>query len=477
MDKYERVAREIVEHVGGADNIENAYHCMTRLRLNTRDRDKVNAEGIKAINGVMGLVDAPGELQIIIGPRVEDAYNHLLRITGLRRESAIDEDLDPGLMEEKSFNIKELPDKVLGAITASFSPCVPLFVAMGMFNVITAIVGPAMLGILPEDADLYTNFYYLGQAIIYFMMVFVAYAASNYFHTNTMVSMLLAVALLYPDLVAALAREGGYSVYGIPVPNVDYSSQLIPALLIVWVQSYVERGLKRIVPEALDILLVPFGTIAIMFPIALCVLGPLGYYIGSLFGQFLVWLYEVAGPIETLIVSALMPYLTALGIGRPIFFIALTTLTTSGVEYSYMPFALAVSNFVVAGVCLGYVIRTRAPKQRQYGLASFVSLVLGGVSEPTLFGIMLPNPKTIVPTLIGGAVAGLLCGILNVGAYVFGPSNVLSVMTFIGGDGMTNFIYGVIACAIAFAVSFIAMLVLYRSEDAETAADALKASA
>lgn len=434
---------------------------MTRLRLNLRDASKADIDGIRALDGVLGIQNDVGELQVIIGPKVEDVYNHFIELAGLEASEAIEENLDADLVSTTPA-WKRIPAKVLEAFSASMAPLIPLFVVVGVANVIAVLIGPAMLGLVSEDSAIYTNFYYIGQSILYFLPILTAYTASRFFKTSRLISLALAALLLYPDLIASLAQEGGYTVYAIPAANVDYSAQLIPTLLVVWTQSYVERGLKRVVPEAVDVLLVPFGTVAIMFPLALCVLGPLGFCIGEALAQLLSWLYSTAGPIETMVVTAAMPFLTVFGVGKPIFFAAMTVLMSTGTEYSYMGQAMVLNNFLIMGVCLGYIVKVKDAKKRQYGITSLVANALGGVSEPTLFGIVLPNPKTFLPIVLGGAVGGLAYGLMNVGYHQFGPSNVLSVIGFLGGSGMSDFIGGCIASALCFVVAFIAMLVLYK---------------
>lgn len=467
MDKFETIACEVIDAVGGRVNIANAYHCMTRLRLHLKDGAAADFDKIRSIEHVMGVQESAGELQVIIGPKVEDVYNHFIELTGLTAEAPIDENLDKELTAKESFTWKTIPNAILSVFTAAMAPLIPLFVVVGMANVIAAIIGPTMLNLVSAESAIYTNFYYIGQSILYFLPVCTAYTASRHFKTSRLISLTLALLLVYPDLIAALGGEAGYTVFGIPAPNVTYSTQLIPVLLVVWVQSYVERVLKKVVPEAIDVLVVPFGTIAIMFPLALCALGPLGTWIGNLLSLALGWLYSIAGPVETTVVMAFMPFMTAFGIGKPIFFAALTVLMGAGVEYSYMGLAMVLNNFLVMGVCAGYIVKTRNAKKRQYGITSLVANALGGVSEPTLFGIILPNPKTWAPIVIGGALGGLYYGITRVGYYQFGPSNVLSVLGFVGGEGNANLINGCIAAAICFIGAFIAMLVFYKEKPAE----------
>lgn len=465
MSKNADTAQAILDRIGGKGNVVNAYHCMTRLRLTLKDNGKVEQEALKKLPGVMGLYDNNGEIQVILGPAVNNVYEEFVKIAGVQYEDAIPENEDPQLTEKQKITLKNIAKGILNAFSASISPLIPLFVVVGMANVVAAIIGPTMLNLVSDTDPLYTNFYYVGQAIIYFMPILLAMTASKFFNTNRFVSVALACIMLYPDMLSALAGETGYTVYGITAPNVTYSGQFIPILLVVWIQGYVEKILNKIVPNALKVLLVSFGTVVIMLPLELCFLGPLGFNIGSVLCGAVLGLYQIAGPLETTIVCAAVPFLTAFGIGRPIFFACLTTLMTTGVEYAYMPIAMVMTNFLTMGCCAGYMIKTKSKEQKQYALTSLIANALGGVSEPTLFGIILPNPKTFLPLIIGGAASGLYLGITKVGYYSFGPSNVLSVIGFMSQENTANFVNGCIASVIAFVVTLVAMLILYKDKD------------
>lgn len=466
MDKNREIAIHVIELLGGKLNIVNSYHCMTRLRFNLKNTNTADLNGLKMVKGVLGVQNSSGEIQVIIGPAVEEVYKEVIALTGLEEEDPIHENLDSIQFSEKQkFTPKKLFDSILNAFSAVMAPLIPLFVVVGMANVIAAVIGPSMLNLVGTDSAIYTNFYYIGQSIIYFLPVLAAFTASKKFGSNILISMALACLLLYPDLMSALSADGGYTVYGISAPNISYSSQLIPILLIVWVQSHIEKILNKWIPKVFNVLLVPFCTMAVMLPLGLCLLGPLGFGIGSMLSNFLTQLYQTAGPIETMIVCAFIPFMTAFGIGKPIFFSSLTVLMSAGVEYSYMGIAMVLNNWLAMGVAAGYIVKSRSPEKKQYGLTSLAANFLGGVSEPTLFGIILPNRKTYLPIMVGGAVSGFYFGLMKVGYYQFGASNFFNVMGFIGGEGNSNFINGCIASALAFGVTFVMMLLTYKESE------------
>ena len=463
MSKHTKLAETIIDLIGGKENISNVFHCMTRLRLNLKDQGIAKLDEVEKTDGVLGINVDRGEIQIIIGPAVDEVYSEVIRMTGLERTEAIDENLDEDL-NKSGFSPKAIFDNIINTFSATMNPLVPMFVLVGMTNLIAVLIGPSFLNLVSDQSDIYNNFYFTSQAILYFLPFFLAVTAARHFKTNVFVSIVMAAILLYPNLVTLMSAEGvTYTVYGIPATAATYSTSVIPILLIVWAQKYIEKLVKKIVPDVLKVVLEPLLITLIMLPIALCALGPLGTLVGDLLAQAILWLNQVAGPIELMLVGMFVPFMTAFGIGRPVFFICMTMLFANGVEYAYMPIAMVITNFIAMGVSLGYTLKTKIGKNRELGLTCLASVALGGVSEPTWFGLFLPNKKLYVPAMIGGGLAGLILGIFNVGYYQFGPSNILSVLGYVGGNS-NNFMIGCIAAGVALIVTAALSFVVYKDE-------------
>ncbi|WP_066497766.1 PTS transporter subunit EIIC [Abyssisolibacter fermentans] len=462
MSKHFEIAENVVKLLGGKENISNVYHCMTRLRFNVRNAEVADLETIKKISGVLGVSNANGELQVIIGPAVENVYNEIVRLLDIQKTEEIQENLDSGL--KKKFTFKGWVNSVLNALSASLAPLVPLFVVVGVFNTVAVLIGPQFLKIVTEDSDIYKNFYFVGQAILYFLPILIAYTASKRFGSNTLITMAFATIMLYPNLIEITKVGNPFTVLGIPMTLIDYSTSVIPIIMIAWAQSYIEKFISKFTPDIVKVIVVPCLTILVMLPVGLSLLGPVGNYIGVLLGQIIVKLYDVAGPLATMIAGAVFIIIGAFGISRPIFFICLSTMLTNGVEYAFMPIAMAVGNWIAMGADLGYIIKAKTKEQRQLGISCLVALFLGGVSEPSLYGIFLVRRKLLISTAIAGAISGLYLGIMHVGYYVFGPSNFLNVLGFVGGD-KSNFIQGVITCGIAFVAAFVFTVLLEKGEE------------
>lgn len=463
MNNNQELASSILQLVGGKGNVSDIFHCMTRLRLNLKDNGLAKLDEIKNIGGVFGTQVTNGEVQIILGPAVENVYNEITKLAGISKNVALNENLDPEIKKEK-LTFKSGFNNVLNVFSACMSPLVPLFIVIGVFNLIAILISPTFFNLVSVESDLYRNFYNVGQAIIYFLPMLLAYTASRKFNASTHISLALAGFLLYPAFTALVSAGTPYTVFGLNAYLATYSGSIIPIMLIVWVQSHVERFLNKHMPDSVKIILVPSGTILIMLPLAFVVLGPLGAYIGSTLSTAVFWLYSVAGPIETALYGAFAVLLLATGISRPVFFVAMASFFATGVEYAVMPIAMVTTNWVVMGTIVGFVFKTKNMKERQLGITSFTAHILSGVSEPSIFGIILNHKKAILATIIAGGISGFYVGLMKVGVYAFGPTNFMNVIAFAGRDS-GNLINGIIASAIAFVSGFVAMLILYKGEE------------
>ena len=235
---------------------------------------------IKGINGVLGAQIAEDSLHVIIGTTVSDVYQEAVAILGMSPQEALEENPDDPV-PKKALTAKKIVTGIVNKFSEIMTPLIPLFVAMGMANVAAVLIGPSFMGLVEEGSDLYTNFYYIYQTILYFLPVFVAISAAKTFRCNTMLAVTAAAFMLLPDIITALAAETGYTVYGIPASNITYSGSVIPALLVVWALAYVERFFKKMVPNSIKVIGIPLGTLLVMFPLTLCLFGPLGDFIGT----------------------------------------------------------------------------------------------------------------------------------------------------------------------------------------------------
>lgn len=453
MAKYTEFCSQILENVGGKDNVSGAVHCMTRLRLNLKDQSKVKVDDVKAIKGVLGAQFSGGQFQIIIGQHVSQVYPEFCAAAGVGAEAAIDENLD-----KEPFDIKKVPGKVLDYISGSVAPILPIMMGAGFFKLFYSLLGPDLLNVMPNEAQFMQILYIVGNAGFYFMPVFVAWSAAKKMNTSIPLAMLLGVLMVDPNILNIVAAGEPFKIYGlIPMQLNNYTQSLIPILLSVWALKYVYRFFEKVVPNAIRVFGVPFCTVAVMLPVTFCALAPVGNWIGMLLAVVFETLYNVAGPLAIGVIAAFWPFLVATGMHIAVVQIAIINITTLGFD----PIVLAgsnIANYALMGMALAYFIRSKG-EEKQLGGANALTLIVGGISEPTLFGVLLRNKRAMICQIVGGFAGGIVGGIMGVAVYTLGASNFLTVLQYAGGPA-SNFTNAVIACAIAFVVSLAVGIVL-----------------
>lgn len=455
MAKYTELCEQILANVGGKDNVTSAVHCMTRLRVNVKDKSKVDVDACKHLKGAVGAQFSGDQFQIIIGQHVSDVYPEFCAVAGLGAQAAIDENLDA---VKEPFDIKKVPSKVLDYVSGSIAPILTIMMGAGFFKMFYSILGPSLLGIFTEDSDIIQTLYMVGNAGTYFMPIFLAWGAAKKMNTSIAMALMLGVLLMDPNYEAIVAAGESFSIYGLfPMALNSYSSSVIPILLSVWILKYVHDFMQKHIPNSIKVIGVPFCTLLIMVPLMFCVLAPIGNWISMGLSSAITFIYDLAGPLAIALIGAFWPFIVATGMHGAIVQIALLNITAFG----YDPIVLAgsnIANYALMGMVVSYFIRSKG-EEKQMASANCITLLVGGISEPSLFGILLRNKKAMVSQIVGGFVGGLVGGILAVKVYVFATSNILTVLAYAGGDG-NNFIYACIACAVAFAVSLAVGLVI-----------------
>lgn len=450
MAKYEQLCQDILVHVGGKENISFVTHCMTRLRMNLKDQGKVNQEKIKKVKGVLGCQFSGGQFQVIIGQHVDEVYNDFIEITGLQAQNKIDEQLDS---TKEKFSWKDLPNKLIDAVSGCVTPILPIITATGIIKLIAALLGESMLNILPATSDFMVLLTFVGNAGFYFFPVFVAWAASKKFNTSTPLALFLGSILIHPTLIEMVANGTQFSVYGIPMTLVNYSSQFLPSILIVWVMSYLHKFFDKVSPKSLKIILVPTCTILVMLPLALCIVGPLANLLGQGLAAFFTSLYSLAGPLAIGLIGASWYFLVATGMHQALIALATTMIANMGAD-SIILVGSKSGSYALMGLAVAYLIRCRK-ENKAMASANAVTLLVGGISEPTIFSMLLRHKTAMLIQIIAGFVGGVINGIFHVSIYFFGATNILTGLAF-GKD----LVLGMIGCSVSFIVALVLGIVI-----------------
>lgn len=277
MKQYQQLVKEIIKDLGGADNVNSVVHCATRLRFSLKKTEVIDIESLKSIDGVVGVNPTPTQLQVIIGSHVGDVFEEVVRQGVTNGDADVDKQSDTvGTADSKKTGIF---NKIVDTITGCMTPMIPALTAAGMIKVVLSL--STTFNWMSNESSTYRVLDFIGDGAFYFMPILLAVFAANKFKVNTSIAIIVVGVFLHPSFSQWVASGEPISFLGMPIQGVIYAASVIPALLTIWVMSYVERGVNKITPQSLKILLNPTLTLLIMAPLALIVIGPLGNYAGQ----------------------------------------------------------------------------------------------------------------------------------------------------------------------------------------------------
>ena len=436
---YKKTAAEIVELVGGKENISAHTHCMTRLRLVLKDNSKADEEALKKVDGIQGVVNKGGQYQIVIGPDVEQLYSELAPLVPTAEaQEVVKENLD----EEK----ETIWNRVLSYISGSVTPALPVLIGSGMISAVLALC--ANLLKVDTAGSTYQLFNTLANAAYTYLPVLVAFAAARRLKTNEYVAAFIILALCMP----AISGVADLTIFGLPLTTVKYTSNIVPALLMVPVMAFLDRFIVKYSPKSVVSIIRPTILAAVMFPLTLLVLGPIGTWIGQALANFCVAITSLGG-ISMVILSALHPLLVMVGMHTVITPLIVNEITTYG---SSLLFSKALAgNLAIAGAALAVGFKAKKTENRTAGLSTGVTALLS-VTEPALYGVLIRLKKPLIGALIGAAITGLFIGIFDIRAYATASCSLLTLPIFMGADSMSTFYLACAAAVIAVILGFAA---------------------
>lgn len=444
---YSALADSVIELVGGKSNISFATHCMTRLRLNLKDRALAKEDEIKNIPGILGAQWFGDQFQIIVGQDVPKLYAEVCNKTGLAVQEAINENLDG---PKEKLTLKKIGSNIMGYLSGSMVTIIPGMMGVAFFKMFQALLGPTMLGIISEGGNFYVFCDIMYNAFFYFIPVFLGWSAAKKLGCNPILGMMTGTMLLVPTFTAMIGSETVFSVYGIPAPVADYGQTIVPVLLSVWILSYIERFFQKIIPNVIAVF-VPFLSLAVLAPINFCLIAPLGARLGEVVSMGLIAFGEIGGPFASAVVGGVWMFLVMTGMHQVLIMFGISSLMTLGFDAFMMP-ASGPSGWAVYGLALGAFLRLKKKEDKVVALSSFASGMLSGISEPTLYGIGMRYRRPLIAMAVGGFVGGLYAGLTHVIVYPSGGAGFLSLLLFAPG-GTVNMINGTISSLLAFVIA------------------------
>lgn len=446
---YKQVATDVLQHIGGKENIAHLGHCSTRLRFSLVDNKKVDIKALESTPGVIA-VRMTAQCQVVIGNDVVEVYNELQKLVGdVGGEEAADQP------KEK----KKIGATILDFIVGVFQPLVPAIAGGGILKSLLLLL--ALLGVLDNEGQTYQILNMVGDAPLYFLPLLVAVTTANKLKVNPLVALSAVGALILPNMTTMLTE--GAQLFSFNLQNIAYAYQVFPAILTVLFYAQMEKLFTRFSPKPIRIFFVPMMSLVITVPIALLLLGPAGFTFGQGFAAVILWVYEYVGWLAVALLACVLPFMVAMGMHKALLPYALTTLSGTGREALYMPASLA-HNIAESGACFAIALRTKDKCLRTTAVSAGISAFFG-ITEPALYGVTLQNKKVLASVMIGAFVGGTFVGIVGLQAFVIVGPGLASMSMFLSEDLPRNMLYAAIGFVLSFVVAFLAAFILGKDKE------------
>lgn len=437
---YSQLAIDIVENVGGEDNIKSIFHCVSRVRFKLKNNEIANKEVLEKLEGVISVIKSGDQYQVVIGNEVGNVYNAIVSKYNLHTEGSID--VDEG-DEKKKGNIFS---RFLLVFPSIFTPILPVLGGAGMLKALLLIF--TTFSIMSADSSTYKILSAAANSTFYFLPLLLAVTSAKTFKVSIFTSLVIVGALMEPNFTALMEANGDISsFFGIPVVMMNYSSTVVPAIMSIWLYSYLEKGLKKVMPTSIEILTVPMLSLLIMVPLSAIVIGPIGVTIATTLGDGMTFLSETSPILTGAVVGGGWTFLVMFGVHWGVVPIMVNNISTMG--FDTMRPMVASANFAQAGAALGVMLKTKNKKTRSYAGSSIASILIGGITEPAVYGISVKYKKPMIAAVIGGAISGAFMGLMGVQVNTYILASLLTLPAFFG----PTFIYYIIGLLITVGVT------------------------
>lgn len=482
MAQYTDLSKFIVAHIGGPSNVVSLVHCFTRLRFVLKDESIAETELLKDHDGIIDVMQAGGQYQIVIGMHVEavfDEVDSLYHFPGAADDSDTEEQPVEATQEKKS-----LWDKAVDLISGIFVPLLGILCASGMIKGLLAILSTA--GILHTTDGTYIILYAIGDALFYFFPFFLAISASKKFHVDQMTAVAIAGSILYPTLISALNGKPLATIFSgtvlasktyltflhIPVLLNNYSSTVIPIIIAVWFASIIQRWAKKISPKSVANFLVPMLTLLITVPMTLLVVGPVATWLSNIVAGVVQSLYHISPILVGAFIGGFWQILVIFGIHNALIPIVINNLATQGYDIIFA--ANIAGPFTQLATLLALALVLKNQNKRETTIAAIFPAIFG-ITEPAIYGVTLPMKTPFIISCISSAVGGVLAMLMGVKFYQMGGQGIFAFPCFLSpkATDFSGMISAIIVVLISMALAFTMTVITYRFKAKKSETEAL----
>lgn len=455
--EYQTLATQIIALVGGKENVANVYHCQTRLRFTLVDSLKVDTEDLEKLDGVTKVIINAGQYQIVIGTHVADVFEEIEKLVEISQDTTT---------QEK----KGIFDTNIDFVAGTFQPIIPALSGAGMVKAVLALL--VVFNVITTDSQTYYMLNVFADGVFYFLPILIAFTQAQKLKCNPILAAGVAAMLLHPNWSALVAAGDAVNFFNvIPFTLASYGSSVFPIILIIFVQSYVEKFLNKHIPKSINIVFVPMLTFLIMGTLAFSVLGPIGAIVGNYLATVFTFLAENASWAPALIIGTFLPIMVMFGIHNGVAPLGIMQMSQLGYDSIFGPGCVC-SNMAqaTAGAVVAFVTKDKTTKET--AIPGSITAYLG-ITEPLLYGVNLPKRYPLIASMIGGGLGGLYAGLTHAHRFATGSSGLPAVLLYIGDNTMTYFYNIIIAIVISIISTAIITFVLAKHFEKEETTDNL----
>lgn len=452
MQKYRALAQDIIDHVGGPENIIEVHHCVTRLRFGLKDQSVADEAYLKQLEGTKGIAKNKAEYQVIIGQHVHDVFEEVTDILGFAGDNVV----PSGSGEEK----QSIPAKIMATVFSALNPALGVLCASGLVKGILALL--TLLGWINTEGGIYQLLNAASDAMFYFMPVVLAYNLSQKVKMDKFTAILIGAALCYPAIQGVDLK-----IFGLTI-NATYTQTFLPVILIVWLFAPLDRKLREWLPESIRSFLAPAIILCLAVPIGFCLIGPVANWISDLIAKGLDALFGFSPIIAGVILGAIWTPLILFGFSSAVGMISWVPML-NGVPSKILGIT-TLTCFMSTAALLALFIKSRHDNKLRGDCVSTGISTVFGITEPCLYGVVVPRPRLFVLICIGNAILGAACSIFGVMQYTWAGFGVSGILGLLNPDG-SNLPGILISLAIGFVATFILVLLFYREKKPAEAAE------
>ena len=467
MGKYETLAKEIVKNVGGKENVSSLVHCITRLRFKLKDESKAKDDVLKNMDGVVTVMKSGGQYQVVIGNHVPDVFAEVMPLLGLAEEAGQEEDPEKGSL----FN------RAIDTISGIFQPILGIMAACGMVKGLNALF--VALGLYSDACGGYLILNAIGDGLFNFLPLFLGYTAAKKFRLKPMLGLVIGSIMCYPTIQNSALSAGGNALYtlfggtmfaskvytdffGIPLIGMDYTGTVIPVIFVVYFASKCEKFFNKFIPDLVKFFFVPMLTLLVAIPAGLLVIGPLATFGSTIIAEAVMTVRNFSPMLAGAIVGLTWQILVIFGLHWGFIPVYINNIMTNGFDNVMMPFFAC--TFATSAVVLGVFFKTKNKQIKEMAIPNFISGIFG-VTEPAIYGILLPLKKPFIISCIVGGIGGGFYGAFNFRKFMMGGMGIFEFPAMIEPDGsMGNLIVAVVGVIISMVLGFAATMIFYKEK-------------